>query len=274
MTGRLPDLVVIGAPKAGTTTVAAWLAEHPQLAMSATKELEFLDEHFDRGVEWYRSQLPDVGADRVVGEATPSYLGHREAPWRAAQVLPEARFVAVLREPVSRAWSNYWFFRALGVERRSWPHALRAEAEGRARPRADYLGRGRYAEQLERWDAAVGADRLLVLLFDDLQADPAGVFAQICRFAGVRDDVLPHSTESVNPTPKPRSAALQWALHESRASRTRPGRALWRWNAYGGRPPALDAAEAAALRARFADDNRRLEIRLGRPLPASWAGGH
>jgi Sulfotransferase domain len=270
VTCRLPDLVIIGAPKAGTTSLAHWLSEHPQVAMSSTKELEFLDENYHRGLEWYRRQLPDVHGDAVVGEATPTYLADHRAPIRAAEALPQTRFVAILREPVARAWSSYWFFRALGVERRSWRRALAAEASGRAHERADYMARGRYADQIARWDAAVGRDRLLLLLFDDLRADPVGVFAEICRFAGVRDDVVPASTASVNQTPRPRAPMLQWALRATRTSFHEPGRRLWEWNLRSGRRPVLDRAEARALQAEFLDDNRRLERRLGRPLPASW----
>lgn len=269
MSGQLPDLVVIGAPKAGTTSLAQWLSAHPQMRMSATKELEFFDRYADRGLDWYREQLPPGGPGLVVGEATPTYLGHPLAPGRAAAALPTARFVAVLREPVSRAWSNYWFFSQLGVERRSWPKALRAERRGTG---VDYLGRGRYAGQLARWDAAVGAERLLVLLFDDLVADPAGTFAAVCRFAGVRDDVTPASTRSVNPTARPRSRFVQRALYLSGASRrTGWGRRAYTWNAQGGRPPALEPAAAAALRRSFAADNTALAERLGRPLPPAWS---
>ncbi len=271
--GRLPDVVIIGAPKAGTTSLARWLSAHPQVRMSGTKELSFFDTHYERGTGWYRSQLPagEPGvAGLVVGEATPTYLGDRLAPARAAETLPSARFVAVLREPVSRAWSNYWFFCQLGVEHRTWEAALRDESCGG--DAAGYLARGRYAEQLARWDAAVGADRLLVLLFDDLLADPVDVFARVCRFIGVRDDVAPPSTKSVNPTSRPRSRRLQYALHRSGLSqRSGLGHRLWQWNASGGRPPAMPAAEAAALRREFAAGNAALAQRLGRALPVSWA---
>lgn len=272
VSGQLPDLVVIGAPKAGTTSLAHWLSQHPEVRMSATKELEFFDRHYERGADWYRSQLPSGGDGVVVGEATPTYLGHRLAPARAAATIPGARYVAVLREPVSRAWSNYWFFCQLGVERRTWDAALRAERRGRdGRGGTDYLGRGRYDEQLARWDAAVGPEQLLVLLFDDLLADPVDVFARVCRFAGVRDDVQPSSTRSVNPTCRPRSRHLQHALHASGTSRrTTVGRRLWAWNAHGGRPPALAPDRAALLRESFSASNAALAERLGRPLPAAW----
>jgi hypothetical protein len=269
MTGQLPDLVIIGAPKAGTTSLARWLSGHPQVRMSATKELSFFDEHFERGIGWYRSQLPEGGPGIVVGEATPTYLGDPLAPARVAATIPDAKFIAVLREPVSRAWSNYWFFCQLGVERRSWDAALRAARNGG--DRTGYLTRGRYAEQLARWENAVGADRLLVLLFDDLLADPAQTFARVCRFAGVSDDAAPSSTGSVNPTSRPRSRQLQYLLHTSGIpQRSAVGRRLWRWNASGGPPPKLDERHAADLRRSFAQSNAALVERIGRSLPVSW----
>jgi hypothetical protein len=270
VSGDLPDLVIIGAPKAGTTSLARWLSGHPDVRMSATKELSYFDEFYDRGVGWYREQLPAGGPGVVVGEATPTYLGDPLAPARAAATIPRAKFVAVLREPVSRAWSNYWFFCQLGVERRSWDAALRAEARGETVP--GYLARGRYAAQLERWDATVGAERLLVLLFDDLLSDPGDTFARVCRFAGVNDQVRPTSTTSVNPTSRPRSRRLQYALHASGASqRTALGRRVWRWNGAGGPPPSLAPERATDLRRLFAADNAALAERLHRPLPAHWA---
>jgi hypothetical protein len=271
MNPQVPDLVVIGAPKAGTTSLARWLSTHPQVRMSATKELSFFDEHFERGIHWYSSQLPASEPGVVVGEATPTYLGDPLAPARVAMTIPEAKFVAVLREPVSRAWSNYWFFCQLGVERRSWEAALRAEQEG-ADDRTGYLRRGHYAQQLARWDDAVGADRVLVLLFDDLLTNPSRIFSQVCRFAGVRDDVQPSSTRSVNPTSRPRSRQLQYLLHATGASQhTALGRRIWRWNASGGPPPMLDPQHARELRRSFAASNAALMERIGRSLPMSWA---
>lgn len=265
---RLPDLVIIGAPKAGTTSLAAWLKQHPGMRMSGNKELEFLDRNFERGTDWYRQQFPDARPDQLLGEATPAYLAHPLAPSRAAAALPEARFVAVLREPVARAWSHYTFLRWLGVEHRSWERAL-ARAEAGKGP-ADYLGDGRYAEHLARWDAAVGAERTFVMLFEEITRDPAEAFRRVCRFAGLSDSVDPPSTESVNPTRRPRNLPLQVALHTTGLSRRRYGRELHGWNLSGGPPGRMDPALEQRIRARFQEDNDHLEQRLGMPLPASW----
>ena len=268
MTARLPDLVVVGAPRAGTTTLTSWLRAHPQVAFSAKKELQFFDRNHERGLQWYLDRLPQDPGSRLVAEATPTYLSEPGVAERVAQALPQARFVAVLREPAARAWSNYWFFRQLGLEDRPWSRAL-AESSDRPDP-GDYNGyvwRGRYAEQLAHWDQLVGRDRLHVVLFDDLVSDPEGAFAGICRFAGIGTAPLP-GRESVNPTSVPRSARLQRLLSSPSAGPLR--RRLFLWNARGAAVPKLPADQRALLAARFGDQEQALARRLGRELPAGW----
>lgn len=264
MPARLPDLVVIGAPRSGTTTLSAWLAAHPEVAFSAEKELEFFDRHHERGVGWYLEQLPAEPGDRVVAEATPTYLSEPGVADRVVATLPDARFVALLREPVARAWSNYWFFRQLGLERRQWEDVV---ADERDDDPVGYLWRGRYADQLARWDALAGPDRLHVALFDDLVQDPASTYAGVCRFAGV-EEREPPARGPVNPARQPRSVRLQRRLRSTSAGPLR--RRLYAWNAQGRPVPSLPPAQHAALKQRFAASNAELEKRLGRPLPPHW----
>ncbi len=265
MPARLPDLVVIGAPRSGTTTLSHWLRSHPGVAFSHRKEVEFFDLFHDRGLGWYLEQFPDDPEARCVVEATPTYLSEPGVDQRVCAALPDARFVAILREPVARAWSHYWFFVQLGLESRSWARCLADEVPG---DRAGYLWRGRYAEQLARWDALVGPERLQVLLFDDLVTDPSGCFAQVCEFAGLVVQEPP-AKESVNPTRLPRSRRLQRLLQHPRAGSLRT--AAYTWNAAGKPVPALDPAERARLAPQYRDDLAALAVRLGRELPASWA---
>jgi hypothetical protein len=268
MTARLPDLLVIGAPKAATTTLVHWLREHPGVAVGSRKEVEYFDLNHHRGLDWYLEQLPQDPGERLVVEGTPSYMSEPGAAERIAATLPEARFVAVLREPVARAWSNYWFFRMLGVESRSWGRAFAAALD---EPSPDdhpgYVWRGRYAEQLARWESLVGRERLHVALFDEVLADPQAVYDGICAFAGLSPRTLP-SRESVNPTLIPRFPRLQPLLRSNQAGRVRA--ALYRWNAQGRPVPAMTPRQAAQAAERFAEPNARLEEWLGRPLPARW----
>jgi hypothetical protein len=265
-TARLPDLLIVGAPKSGTTTLTHWLRDHPQVAFSEKKELEFFDLRFDRGLDWYLEQLPSDPGDRLVVEATPTYLSDPEAPARIARCLPAARFVAVLREPVARAWSQYWFFVQLGLERRTWEQALAEECEGE---NPGYLWRGRYGEQLARWETLVGPERLQVLLFDDLVEDPDSALASVCAFAGIEARPAP-SRDAVNPTRLPRSARVQRLLQHPDAGPVR--RRLFAWNGMGRPVPRLTDQERQRVGGPFQDDLLDLQERLGRPLPDSWFG--
>lgn len=268
MPARLPDLVVIGAPRSGTTTLVQWLRAHPGAAVSDRKELEFFDLYHHRGLDWYLSQLPQEPGDRVVVEGTPTYLSDAHAPDRIAAELPATRFVAVLREPVARAWSQYWFFVQLGLEGRTWQQVVAAELrDPESRDGTGCLWRGRYGEQLARWERLVGRDRVHVLLLEDLVQDPDAALAGVCEVAGLPALPAP-GRSSVNPTRLPRSRALQRALHSDRAGRAR--RALFSWNGHGRPVPALPESEQRRLAPLFAPDLHRLEDWLGRPLPASW----
>ena len=196
----LPDFLILGAQKAGTTALYAYLRWHPQITGPSFKEVSFFDRHYARGERWYRAHLP-VRRRGLVGEASPSYLFHPLAPERVARMLPDARLIALLRNPVDRAFSHYQHEVALGRERLSFEDALAREPErmdgelehmlrdpvyfSHAWWNYTYASRGRYAEQLERWYAAFPREQLLVLLTDDLSTDTAGTYRQVLDFLGV-----------------------------------------------------------------------------------------
>jgi len=132
----LPDFLVIGAQRSGTTTLFYDLCRHPQVAGSPVKEVHFFDHHFSRGVGWYRSFFPPTaaqerarrrGGELLGGEATPNYLFHPAAPERAAETVPHVRLIAILRDPVDRAYSHYRKSVERRVERLSFEAALAAE---------------------------------------------------------------------------------------------------------------------------------------------------
>jgi len=196
----LPDFLILGAQKAGTTALYAYLRWHPGIAGPSFKEVSFFDRHYARGERWYRAHL-QARPRGIVGEASPSYLFHPLAPDRVARMLPDARLIALLRNPVDRAFSHYQHEVALGREELSFEDALAGEEERMRgeleRMLADpayfsyawwnytYAARGRYAEQLERWFAAFARDQVLVLLTDELAADTAGTYRRVLAFLGV-----------------------------------------------------------------------------------------
>ena len=198
----LPDFLVVGAQKAGTTALYEYLRRHPQISGPSWKEVSFFDRHWARGESWYRGNFPNVARTRGkhVGEASPSYVFHPLAPQRVEEVVPEARLIVLVRNPVDRALSQYNHEVALGREPLPFEEALDAEEERlrgeQERMAADpryfsrewwshtYKARGRYAEQLERWLAVFPREQLLVLPSDDLGSDPARAHAQVLEFLG------------------------------------------------------------------------------------------
>ena len=169
--------MIIGAQRAGTTSLHAWLCSHPKVAPFQIDEVHYFDGQYDRGLRWYRSQLPMRIRFRCQVEASPYMMLHPLAPERAARDLPSSsRFVALLREPVERALSHYSRNCKLGREHESFAVALRwktsdwavrsthvRRGEGSQAHRwFSYRTRGLYAEQLGCWFDAVGRDRVMV----------------------------------------------------------------------------------------------------------------
>ncbi len=281
--GRLPDALVLGVPKAGTTSVAAWIDAHPDAWVQPSKELEFFNLHWDQGLDAYRADFADAGDATVTCEATPDYLLHPATLERITATLPRARFVVLLREPVARAWSHFNYNRQLGIEYRSFRRAL--VDEQRRPPRRPlglgdvglrapfaYLGTGRYADHLARLDALVDPERTLVRLLEDVRTDPQGTFADVCRHLGLDPHPVPAEVRRQNTGRTPRSVLWQNVL-----ARLLMGRSDRLWlrlaeaNLRDHRPQALDAELARRLRARMQPHNQRLAERLERALPRSWS---
>jgi len=190
--GPLPDFVVLGAQKGGTSFFYRLLTEHPLVRGAAAKELHFFDNKFAEGVGWYRrcfSEGEHVGGHRTItGEASPSYLFDPQVPERMARVVPEARLIALLRNPVDRAYSHYQMEVGRVKEARSFEEATEEEmisVEGQGNtvdvPHA-YLKRGLYAEQLERFWFFADRERLLVIKSEDLFTRRLEVLERMWRF--------------------------------------------------------------------------------------------
>jgi hypothetical protein len=110
--GRLPNFLIVGAMKSGTTSLARYLGAHPQAYVAPEKEINFFERGYvwNRGVDWYASRFEGAGDALAVGEASPSYMYWPTAIERMASVVPDARLIALLRDPVERAYSHYLLF--------------------------------------------------------------------------------------------------------------------------------------------------------------------
>ena len=202
----LPGFLILGAQKAGTTALYAYLRWHPAITGPAWKEVSYFDRHYRRGVHWYRGHFPLRPGERLVGEASPGYLFHPLAPERVRATVPDAKLIALLRDPVDRALSHYHHEVALGREPLTFEQAIEAEPErtrgeeerlarepgyfSHARWDYAYLARGRYAEQLDRWLAAFPAEQLLVVATDDLREAPRETYARVLAHLGAPEHEL------------------------------------------------------------------------------------
>ena len=262
---RPPELIVVGAKRGGTTSLWKYLDSHPGILPTfpraeQIKGTYFFDEEWARGERWYRSHFPTdharakaakrLGYEPIAFEASPYYLFHPHAPARAHQVAPDALIVALLRDPVERAFSHYKE-RRNHTEDLSFAEALAAEAERtdgeEARMLADpsvvslahrhqtYVAQSRYAPMLERWFAAYGRDRVLVTAAEDFYADPQAFCDEVTERVGLpRHDLG---------DPEP----------------------------FNSEPSAdMDPEVRAQLRASLQDDIDAVEAMLGRPMP--WGG--
>jgi hypothetical protein len=264
---RLPDFLIVGAMKSATSSLAAWLAAHPDVFMAPEKEVHFFDRHYDRGLDWYRSRFATANGESWIGEATQTYMFLPEVMPLVAAALPEAKLVAILRNPVDRTYSHYWMNRSQQTEDRDPATALSEELDGGGPPRFPYLDRGRYLTQLERVLAHYPREALHVLLFEDLVARPGETFGALCSFLGIDPSVRPGNLgDPVNQHIAYRSL---WLRNVSKRLPKPVGNAIGKLNGRTTSYPEMDPALRTRLLSSFAEDNRRLADRLGRDL-AVW----
>ena len=259
----LPSFFVVGVQKGGTTSLYADLAQHPNVLGVPGKEIFYFDKHYGESEAWYRCWFPSARQmaqnsaqtrlPTITGEASASYLDHPSVPDRAAALTPDARIIALLRDPVERAISHYFHNRRKKREPLALLEALEAEPERLAgeaeRAEADptyyseplmhfgYAHRGHYADHLERWFGCFPRDRVLVLQSEAYFDTPEAVFRQAADFLGL---------------------------------------SAWAPEAYPVRNPGSNRREVAPevrawLQDHFAPHNARLEALLGRPF--GWSSG-
>jgi Sulfotransferase domain len=178
-TGALPDFVVIGGKKCGTTFFYHLLTQHPHVEPAASKELHYFDALFDEEtVEWYRRCFPvpkwENGRRTITGEATP-YIASRHAPERMAKVVPRARLISLLRNPIDRAYSDYQQVVRKGREPRTFEEAVEDET-------SEYLSRSVYVDQLLRWSEFFPREQMLVLKSEDFFERPTETLSRVLDF--------------------------------------------------------------------------------------------
>lgn len=261
----LPDFLVIGAQRCGTSTLYQYLIQHPCIGGAARKEVSFFDRHFERGLDWYRAQFPTEREKAaalarqpvfLTGESTPNYLLHPTVPGRVAAALPGVRLLVILRDPVERSYSNYHRTVRKGRETRSFAEAVASQIEdplsdwneALRRPEHDfgewrfrqYLSRGLYAHLLEHWLKFFPRDRLLALSGEEFFKEPRVTLNRVCDFLGI-----PGWTE----------AAFQSTAAQPTGS--------WLARKYDYKNPPMEEAVRRQLREFYRPQNQRLYALIG-----------
>jgi Sulfotransferase domain len=201
--GMEPGFLVVGTKRGGSTSMYHWIAQHPEVAPCKTqKGTHYFDVNHGRGRHWYLSGFERPAPPwRITGEASPYYMFHPRSPGWIAEELPDVRLIAVLRDPVSRAWSHHQYEVARGSEQLPFEEALDREderLEGEEERLANdptyesfahrhhtYLRRGHYAQQLQRLYELFPREHVLVLQSEALFADPHAELDRVWDFLGL-----------------------------------------------------------------------------------------
>jgi len=303
---RVPEFFIVGHPKSGTTALYEMLRRHPQIYMPELKEPRFLASDlrerfqpsgsavFPQTLEQYLALFEDARPRQRVGEASPSYLRSRTAARAIAELQPDARIIAILREPAS-------FLRSLHLEllqnrvenERDLRRALEEEqlapsAGDGAEPLLRYTDRVRYVEQLRRYHEAFAPEQVLVLIYDDFRADNEAVVRRVLRFLDV-DDAQPIEAIEANPSVAVRSPRADDAVRALYSGANPIARALKatikaitparrrselfaavRRRFVYGQPPPPDEQLMGELRVRFRGEVVALSEYLDRDLVGLW----
>jgi Sulfotransferase domain len=279
---RWPNFFVVGAPRCGTTSMWHYLRQHPEIFMSPVKEPHFFvpfRPRFMPAVKDERAYLrifEGAKDEKVLGEASPSYLTDPGAAERIKAVAPHARILALVRDPVERAHSDYWHKVRYGVERRSFLEVVRT---GLAEETTTILI-GRYPTSLQRYYDAFGPN-VLVLVFEEFAADVRGAVRQVLEFL----EVDPGLADEFDATPRNPSALPRNAISRRVYSSVRLrnlGRAVVPETLHARvermllrrrRPQPIDPEARRLLEETYRPDVERLAELLGRPLPWPTARG-
>ncbi|MCM1981519.1 sulfotransferase family protein [Lyngbya confervoides] len=295
----LPNFLIIGAAKAGTTSLYAYLQQHPQIFLSTPKEPRFFAlagdtpqyqgpiQLINQGsvTSWEDYQALFAGASEAAiarGEASTIYLYDPRAVGRIRHYLPEAKLIAILRNPVDRAYSSYLHLVRDGQETLSFEAALAAEPE-RIRqgwpPLWHYQQRGYYYAQLKPYYDVFDPAQIKILRFEDLAQNPKALMQELFRFLGVSTDFRPDFTEKQNVSGVPKSQALSYLLNRDnplkslskillpQSLRKAGYRILQRRNT--GTKTTLRPDTRAWLTRSYREDMTQLEALLGEDL-SSW----
>ena len=178
----LPNFLIIGAPRTGTTWLYECLKEHPQVFMPEQKELDFFSKEFGKGLSFYENYFINSEDCNAIGEASPSYLGHEQSPARIAKYIPKAKLIVILRDPIDRAFSHYTIFKRFHKEK---------NFEEAIKNRPGLLTNGLYHKLLMEYLKYFDEKSVLVLLYEDINKNELAFLEKIYLFLNIEKSFVP-----------------------------------------------------------------------------------
>lgn len=287
------DFLIIGAQKSGTTTLFKHLSCHSSVYMPPEKEAPFfsLDDRYEKGWDWFIAEFfKNAPKDHLWGKASPQYMTDDRVPTRIAQLMPKVKLIAILRDPISRAYSHYKMLVRRGIEKRTFDEAIQQQlvpeeldaAHKHQVPQNCYVVWGEYGRILTSFLACFPKNQILMLFLDDLVSRPESVMLQLSNFLGISPKLppdlhkrfhqggirqkMPHAKSIVKNTP----LKLLWGCVQSRYKRQLR---YWfdQWNVVPDEQDslALSPVVLQALVAHYQADIELLQTLLKCPLP-NW----
>ncbi len=273
----LPSFIYIGADKAGSSWLFDVMQWHPSIYVTPAKDTYFFDRHYERGIDWYRSQFSGAKGQEVIAEICHDYLYSEAAAERMYRDIPEAKLMVTLREPAERARSAYLYLRTFGISRTTFEVALREHEE--------LISHGCYGTALKAYLGRFPRKQIHACLFDDLKSDPQRFAKRLFEFLEVPVRELPEELcRPVRQASAARNSLVAGSLRKSAAfvrSRGFPSvvgrvksnkylhRVLFR-SLRRDDVEALDPRTEETLRQTFAEEVREAAGLTGLPLEEVW----
>ncbi len=270
----VPDFLIVGTMKSGTTTLADYLSVHPAIWIPE-QEVQFFnnERNFARGPGWYSRKLtegcpPDRIAEMTIGEKTPTYSYQKNCAQRIKDLCPNVKLVWIFRNPVQRTFSNYLHSLKNGSELADFPTAVERELENKNRDRfRNYIERSKYADQVEHFLTLFERDQMHFLVFMHLISQPLEELNKVLRFLGLDEFEAEPPPMASNTTTLPASPLSMWVTKKVFGSESKPYRLMRRINYLYPRPkPKFPPELKEKLAREFDASNARLAELTGLDL--------
>lgn len=290
MQPRLPNFIVVGAAKSGTTSICHYLSEHPEVFMSSPKEVNYFSReeidaqelYYDcfkvRNLDEYIKLFSDVTNEKAVGEGSVSYLYYPKTPFKIKECLPEAKIIIMLRDPLSRGFSHYLMDHRLGLVDVSYDTIVRQDSQSDKQHLyyQQYVELGLYYNQVKRYLDTFGRESVKIFLQEDLRDNPEKVILELYVFLGIDYSYIPDLSRKHNAFSMPKNSLIH-KLYTSHTLRTltsnlfprRLKKLIKNLLFKRGKKPLLSSETLDCLIDIYNDDVQKLEKLIGRDL-SGW----